>query len=333
MNLLNCLGVGTVSSTKDTNTNEIMVYLPGFFPNADGRVTTQVQEQEQVSVNASGDEVRSKTLTSNVVPAIWKNMGNNNRLTSPDVREGSQVAIYQVTGQNTYYWTLDGVNAETFRLETVVYGWSASPQLSENTPFDVNNFYTMKVSTHDGLVALRTSQANGELSAFDVQIDGMAGRMSVGASQGSMFVVDDTDQTFTYRNKPGSVVRVDKKKMSIFVPEQLNLFATEQLNIRTKELNIQAELMQVDVKLTKWLGRIEHTGDTEQHGDYTQTGDYNLTGDIDQTGDMNQTGDLTSTGTITGMTDVTTATISLNFHLTTGVRGGNDISGPPMPGG
>lgn len=332
MNLFNCLGVGTVSSTKDTNTNEIMVYLPGFFPNADGRVTTNVQESEQVSQNANGDEVRSKTLTSNAVPAIWKNMGNNNRLSSPDVREGSQVAIYQVSGQNTYYWTLDGVNAETFRLETVVYGWSGSPQLSENTPFDVNNFYTMKVSTHDGLMAVRTSQANGELSAFDIQVDAMAGRMSVGASQGSTFVIDDTDQSFTYSNKPGSVVRVDKKKMTILVPDQLNLFAKEQINIRTKEINIQAEAMNVDVKLTKWLGRIEHTGDTQQVGDYTQEGDYFLEGDIQQTGDMNQIGDITSTGLITGLTDVMTAMISLNFHLTSGVQGGNGVSSVPLPG-
>ena len=326
MNLLNCLGVGTVAGTKDTNTNEIMVYLPSLFPTADGRVTTDVKEVERVSLNAEGAEVRSRQLHSNTIPATWKNMGDNNRLTSPDVREGSKVAIYQVAGQNRYYWTLNGVNAETMRLETVMWGWSASPEVSENAELDVDKFYMMKVSTHDGVMGLRTSQANNEVSAFEIQINAMEGNINIGGSNGSQVFVDDANQKFVYKNEPGSVIMVDKKKATFYLPEQLNLFTEETINIKTKELNIEAKTCNVDIGLTRWKGRIEHTGDSAQTGDHDQKGDYT------QDGDTERTGNSTTSGTVIGTTDVTTALISLNTHVTTGVRGGNDLSGPPAPG-
>lgn len=319
MNLLNCLGTGIVSSTKDTNTNEIMVYLPGFFPGAEGRVQTNAVEVENVAVNDSGDRVSAKTMRSNAVPATWRNMGDNNRITAPDVREGSQVAIYQIAGQNRYYWTLDGVNANTFRLETVFYGWSANPNVNEEADFDIDNFYIFKVSTHDGLIALRTSMANKEKTAFDVQINTKDGLISVAGNEGNYFVMDDMRHSLSYQNADGSIVDIEKEKMSVQVPDSINLFADKTVNIKTKTINIQAEEMNVDVGLTRWKGRIEHTGDTAQAGDYEQQGDF------DQTGDTNRKGASTSTGIVHSASDVTSR-ISLNNHVHPGVQNGNGVT-------
>ena len=331
MSLFQCLGMGTVTSTKDTNTNEIMVYVPALFPTAEGRLTTNVETVQKKSLNAAGETVTSDLMRSNAVPAIWKNMGDNNRLTSPDVREGSQVAIYHILGGNQLYWTTSGVNAETFRLETVINGWSANPNLSENTPFDVDNFYMMKVSTHEGLMAVRTSQANGEATVFDVQIDAKNGRVSVGGGNQSMFVIDDVEESLTYTNKSKSIARIEKKVATIKVDDAINLFSVEQLNIKTKTLRLQAEEAFIDIKKTKWLGDVEHTGDTEQVGDYTQEGDFDQTGDYTQVGDTMREGNSTTSGVVTGVEDVIAPPISLRFHKTSGVRGGPDTSSVPVP--
>lgn len=317
-------------STKDTNTDEVMVYCPALFPTAEGRLTAESKEVEHTGVNASGEEVKHKNLRSNWVPAKWKNMGDNNRITSPDVREGSQVAIYHTIGGNQLYWTTAGVNQETMRLETVIYGWSGSPQLDENTPHNVDNFYQMKVSTHEGLIAVRTSQANGEATKFDVQIDAMAGRVSVGGANQSMFVIDDVEESLTYSNKSLSVVRIIKKIATINVDDAINFFSLLGLNIKTKKIQVQAEEAYLDIKKTYWLGDIEHTGNTEQVGDYTQEGDLTQTGDYTQTGDMNQTGNIESSGTVTGLTDVITPPVSLRTHVHIGVETGNGESGPPV---
>jgi len=329
---MHCIGIGVVAATKDTNTDQILVYIPNLFPNADGRVSANPKQVERTSVNAQGEQVKSNLLHSNVLPAYWKNMTDTNRTTSPDVREGSKVAIYQAPGQNKLYWTLDGVNTETFRLETVFYNWSASPEVSENTPGDINNTYQMKVSTHEGLMALRTSQANGEKVAFDIQINAMDGTMQFGGSEGGFIVWDELNHTFSYSNADGAVFKVDKKTMTVFMPKLLQLFAEEGINIKTKLLQLQADQVDADVKLTRWKGDWEHTGSTKQVGDYEQTGDFTQEGDYDQTGDTNRTGNSTSTGIVQGLTDVQTATVSLNLHVHAGVENGDGETTPPVPG-
>jgi hypothetical protein len=328
---MHCIGIGVVAATKDTNTDQIFVYIPSMFPNADGRISANPKQVERTSLNAQGEEVKSNLLHSNVLPAVWKNMTDGNRTSSPDVREGSKVAIYQVPGQNKLYWTLDGVNVDTMRLETVFYNWSASPEVSENTPGDINNTYQMKVSTHEGLMALRTSQANGEKVAFDIQINAMDGVLHLGGSENGFIVWDELNHSFTYTNADGAVFKVDKKSMTVVMPDTLNLFIEKNINIKTETLKLQAKLIQADVELTQWKGRWEHTGDVAQIGDYTQTGNFTQEGDYEQTGDTNRTGNSTSTGVVRGLTDVQTATVSLNLHEHAGVQNGEGITTPPIP--
>jgi len=333
MNIMHCIGIGVVAATKDTNTDQIFVYIPSLFPHADGRISANPKQVERTSVNAQGEQVKSNLLHSNVLPAVWKNMTDSNRTSSPDVREGTKVAIYQVPGQNKLYWTLDGVNTETMRLETVFYNWSASPEVSENTPGDINNTYQMKISTREGLMALRTSQANGEKVAFDIQINAMDGVMQFGGSENGYIVWDELNHSFTYSNADGAIFKIDKKTLTAVMPELINLFATKGINIKTELLQLQAERFDADVKLTRWKGDWEHTGNTKQTGDYEQTGDFTQIGDYDQTGDTNRTGNSTSTGIVQGLTDVQTATVSLNIHGHIGVENGDGVTGPPVGGG
>lgn len=308
MNLLDCIGVGVVAGTKQTNTDEILVYLPGFFPGAEGRTRAAVVETETIGYNSAGEEVRSQTLRSNVVGATWKRTGDSNRLTSPDVREGTKVALYNVKGQNNYFWTLEGVNQETFRLESVIYGWSANPNVDENTPFSVDDYYMMKVDTRTGLVSLRTSMANGEKTRFDIQVDAAEGVISLVGNEESYLKFDDVNRSFSYSNRDGSYLEIDKKVMTAYLPQQLNLFADVDINIKTKTLNLQSEEMNVDVGLTRWKGRIERTGDTEQ------------------TGDIKRTGTSHTTGLVSTDTDFKSPTITQETHVHGNVQNGRDVT-------
>lgn len=333
MNLINYLGIGTVTATKQTDTDEAMIYLPSMSPSADGRAVATVKTVEKKSVNAYGEETTSTSLSSNSFPAKWSAMGDSNRITPPDVREGSKVAIYQVDGQNTYYWTTFGVNAATMRLETVIYGFQANPATGDDTPFNIENFYTLTVSTHEGFFALRTTQANGEKAAFEVKVDGMNGKIMVGGSHKNYMVMDDVERSYTYTNADKSVFNVNRKKITMMAQDSITVNGLEQFNILTKIFNLQCERIavkadsaEIRIGKTKWIGEINHTGD------YIQTGDYRQSGDYTQRGNMTQTGNITSTGTIKGLTGVTTALNSLDLHFHGGVQNGNGVTTMPVPG-
>lgn len=334
MNLINFLGIGTVAATKQTNTHEIMVYLPSMAPAADGRVVATVKEVEKKGVNAYGEETSSTVLTSNTFPAVWNSMGEANRITSPDVREGSKVAIYQVSGQNNYYWTTFGVNANTMRLETVIQGFSANPNIGDDAPFNIDNFYTMTVSTHDGFAAFRTTKQNKEKTTFEIKVDGKAGKVMIGGGFKNFFVLDDIQRSMTYVNADGSVFNVDRKTITASADdsitwqgkEQIN-FLTKNFNLKCKQISIEADTAEIRIGETKWIGNIEQKGNYNQQGNYEQKGNY------DQTGNMDQKGNITSSGVITGMTDVKTAMVSLNVHFHGGVQNGNGVTSTPIPTG
>lgn len=331
MSLLQFLGVGQVAATKDTNTNDIMVYLPSMFPHAEGRVAAKVEQVERKSKNAFGEDVSSNTLKSNAIPATWKRMDDSNRITSPDVREGTPVAIYTVQGGNTYYWTLDGVNPNTFRMESVMWGWSANPNLDANADFNVDNFYVMKVDTRTGIMTARTSMANGEPTRFDVILDGQNGTISWAGNEGSYLKFDDMERSFTYTNRDGAVFNIVKQICNLYLPDKFNLFADNEVNIKTKTLRIQAQEAFIDILLTKWKGDKEHTGNTQQVGNYKQEGNFDQTGMYTHTGDVDRTGNTVSTGTVIGLTDVRTAVISLNLHIHAGVENGDGVTSTPLP--
>lgn len=326
MNLINWLGVGKVTSTKNTNTKEIMVHLPSQAPTADGRGLTQVETKTETSLNAAGEEETSTTMVSNVVPAEWSSLGEPNRKTAPDVREGSSVAVYQVSGQNKYYWTTYGFSAETHRLETIVWGYSSNPSIDENTPFSVDDYYTVTVDTRSAVMSVRTSQANNEKSALEVRIDGGKGRVDFTGSSKSILCFDDHERSLTYRNKDNSVFSINKKKFLAVCEDSCTFNPTESFNLVTKVLNIQVKTVNVKaseaniaIPITNWEGDVKLKGNIDQEGD------------VNQQGDFTQTGDSTSTGIVKGMTDVQTATVSLNTHMHPGVENGDGITAAPAP--
>jgi hypothetical protein len=159
----------------------------------------------------------------------------------------------------------------------------------------------------------------------------MDGVMHFGGSENGFIVWDELNHSFTYSNADGAIFKIDKKSLTAVMPELINLFATKGINIKTELLQLQADQIDADVKLTRWKGDWEHTGNTKQTGDYTQTGDFTQTGDYDQTGDTNRTGNSTSTGIVKGLTDVQTATVSLNLHEHGAVQNGEGFTSPPIP--
>lgn len=320
MNLINWLGVGTVAATKQTNTKEIMVHVPKNSPMADGRTVATTETKEESAINANGEPIKVNTLISNVRPAVWNSFGEPNRLTAPMVREGSQVSLYQVGGQSTLYWTTSGFSAETHRLETIIWGFQANPSLDENTEFNVDNFYTFTMDTAKGEASLRTSQSNGEKSGFEVRVSGQTGRIEMVGTNKSAMILDDFNSKFIYTNKEQTLIGVDKKKVSIIAPDSVLFNGDESVSILTKvfnlqatEINIKAATANIAIGKTHWEGEV------------------NLKGKLNHDGSTKQTGSTVSEGTIQGLTAVKSSLNDLDQHGHTGVRGGNDVSGPPLP--
>lgn len=299
MNVLNFVGTSIVANTKQTNTDEIFVYNPLLFPSAEGGVNLDVARIKNEAVDANGKKVTSDMLKTNkTVPATWKPIGEPNRLTSPDVREGTPVALYQFMGDDEYYWTTFGFASDTMRLETIIYGWNGMPQIKEKSEFDLSKFYTMTISPRDGMMSLRNSNANGEATIIETTFNYMAGHFTMAGAQKSLLIFDDVNHSFTYHNAEESVLTVAKDKIYGFAKGGIMLQTDEAISLQAKQLLMDAESMLINI-----------SGSTEINCPETQhNGNFSVDGTIDSTGN------IVSQSTVQGMQGVKTKTIDTDKH-------------------
>lgn len=275
MNVIQFLGQATVAVNKNTNSKDIMVYLPRYSPEASGAVRANNSEVTVEGQDASGNVVRASSLRSNTVPAVWRSMGEPNRVTAPDVREGTPVLLYTIAGTDKYYWTTWGMNLVTHKLETVMWGWSANPELGTDYEFDLENYYTMLISTHTGEVRLRTTDKNSEATTWDININGKEGYLSIVGGEESILNINDVEHSLTYVNKDGSSFCIDKEDMFIKIPDSLNVEIGKQIEIYTQIMRLYIkEKLIVNCPETIWIGNIT------QQGEYKQKGNYSLEGGI-----------------------------------------------------
>ena len=130
---------------------------------------------EEIDIKGKDGEIQdyqNKAKYTKTIEATWLALHQANRLTSPDVRRGDKVQVYRLGDSNVFYWDVLDNYTKIRRLETVVYGYSATK--TEDVYMNPDNTYVQGVSTQEKLVTLiYTSKdpSNGEKYRYGIFID------------------------------------------------------------------------------------------------------------------------------------------------------------------
>lgn len=323
MNVLECYGVGVVAMDKDTDSDEIQVYLPLHFPEADGEVTTTAETKNTATESPTGDASSSTTLQSNTVPAKWMAL-NTNRVTSPDVRVGSKVVVYKFQGTNKYLWTYFGMDG-TLRLETVIYAFSASPKVDENTPVTPDNYYIFMISSHKKMIQLVTGQGNGEPTSYVISLDTGQGQFGIVDGENNILSINSMEHAFSFINDEKSFLNIEKKDITLSCERNMLLKGKEKIDMQCTDLSIKADnSIKINTKKTTWTSpEILIKGNITHEGNYNQKGSYSVEGPVAIQGSFSQMG---GAGSVDG--GWTIDGVNYLGHQHTGVRSGGDTSGP-----
>lgn len=323
MNVLECYGVGVVAMDKDTDSDEVQVYLPLHFPEADGEITTTAETKKVDTESPTGDASSSTTLQSNTVPAKWMAL-NTNRVTSPDVRKGSKVVVYKFQGTNKYLWTYFGMDG-TLRLETIVYAFSASPKIDENTPVTPENYYIFMISSHKKMIQLVTGQGNGEPTSYVISLDTGNAQFGIVDGENNILSINSMEHAFSFINDEKSFINIEKKDITLSCEQNMILKGKEKINMQCTDLSIKADnSIKIDTKKSTWVSpEIYIKGNITHEGNYNQKGNYSIEGNTAMQGSLNQFG---GSGTVSG--GWTIDGVNYLGHNHTGVRSGGDKSGP-----
>jgi hypothetical protein len=177
----------------------------------DGEIKSNPSLVENKGVDRTGQQFGSSVAVDQTVSATWLPFSTN-RVTSPDVRRGERVYLWQAANDDKYYWTIAGLDDDKRRLETVIYAFNANPSAGG---LDLSNCYYLEVSAHNKSVTFETSTANGEAHAYTLQINTGESVITIQDDAGNYFQLDSDEQKLTLMNQAQSHVILDKTKINI----------------------------------------------------------------------------------------------------------------------
>lgn len=233
--------VGIVAANKALSSDVIEVTPIEELSMLDGEIDGVNLNVGSKGTNAAGEAYETNVATNMAIQATWLKLSCSNRLTSPDVRRGAQVIIYQFGDSDKYYWTTLLDDSKLRKLETVIWGISATSDESA-TP-NPSNMYYFEISSHSKLVTFHTSQANGEPWGYDIQINTDKGYVVIEDTAGNFFKLDSSATSLTMKNVNGSIVDITKDICTITTPAEVN--------ITTKRYTLKADNCTTEATTTK----------------------------------------------------------------------------------
>lgn len=236
------------------------------LPFLDGELTGQANQETVKGETSTGGSYETMLQTTNAITATWFPLGGGgNRRTSPDVRRGAIVAIYQFANADVYFWATLMDDAKFRKLETVVWGISATRD--ENALPGPDNMYYFEISSHTKKVTFHTSQADGEPFGYDIQLDTQYGSFQIRDTKGNIFSLDTKENRLEMINADGSFIDMNKTILKIFTKDNVEI---ETKNYKLNCENSDTQATAVTLKAT--TQDIEAT--TVHKGNFTLIGNF-----------------------------------------------------------
>lgn len=273
--------LGIVARNKPLNSIDIEVTPIEDAPMLDGEVTDNVTTLNASGVDASGASYKLEMDTTVSIRATWLPVSQGNRMTPPDVRRGEQVMIYRFGDADKYYWDTLRNDLRFRKLETVIYGFSATTD--EDAKPDETNTYVIEISSHEKHIRIHTSQANGEPFGYDIKLDTGNGTFKLIDTIGNVISLDSGEHSWHIENASGSFVDMTKHVLTMQTAERIDM-TTKATTLATETLDIKASSSATLTTETNTItATTTHNGDTTHVGNTLHQGNIALQGVIGQT--------------------------------------------------
>lgn len=250
---------GVVAKNKDLDSHLIEVVAAEVTPFYDGELTDFITKIKAKGEDHDKKSFETEVETTNSIKANWLSFTDTNRMSSPDVRRGEEVAIWRFGDADQYWWTTLQQDAKLRRLETVIYGYCNLRE--ENTAMDHTNMYWIEISTHRKVIRLHTAKNDGEPYEWDIQLDTKKGTFTIDDNDGGYFFYDAINRHFKMENKDTSYFEINKKEATLFTPDKVTINtsdfevnASKSIKFTTKDYKLNT--IKYQVKASKWFTQV-----------------------------------------------------------------------------
>lgn len=228
--------IGVVAENKAMSTHVIQVVPTEVLPMTDGELKSNPTPLEASGVNASGEDYTLSLELDNAIEATWLRW-NTNRQTSPDVRRGERVLIWQYADTDKFYWTSLGMDNHYRKLETVRYAISATRDETDNE-LRADNTYSVELSSHNKAITFKTSNADGEPHTYTLQVNTKDGVVVITDDIGNYLQLESQENRITFNNADDTKVTLDKKELHAYAKDYCKIHIDGPAHLVAPEIHL-----------------------------------------------------------------------------------------------
>lgn len=211
--LLRHVSQGIVAENKPMSSNKILVTPIESLMMLDGELKSNPTKMETEGQDAAGKVYKTSVLTDTAVEAEWYPGDAGFRKSSPDVRRGERVELYQYGDTDKFYWKALGADSDKRKLETIVWGLSGTQDEAKDST-QRENMYWIEMSTHTGAITLHTSKQNGEHCIYAIQINTKDGRILITDDLGNEIDFDSAATNISIKNAKGTMFELNQQDIN-----------------------------------------------------------------------------------------------------------------------
>jgi len=235
VSMFRCVMIGTAAENKKLGSDELIITPHEKLSFLDGEIVERVDPLEYEGQNSDGKAVAGSAFVSTNLTAKW--LPSTNRRTPPDVQRGEMVKVWQFGSNDEYFWTSLGKDDKLRRLETVVIGIAANPNMDQDG-LDLENMYFLEISSHQKTITLSTSQKNGEFCTYDFQFDLANGKVVLQDNLGNYGFLDSKNVHIKLQNQLGTFFELNRQDINGYAPKNIYLEAVNNVDVKAKKITL-----------------------------------------------------------------------------------------------
>ena len=197
--------------------NKIRVTLSTITPLMKGHLVNNPLPMKKIYTDALNRTITSKGTHNNNVIATYYST-DTYRKSPPDVQRGEHVWVWQNGDKKVWYWepfTQDSISSR--RLETVVQAVNADkPTGKDSNEFNETNTYYVENSSHNKTFTISTSDKNGEVTTYMIQINAGKGSLFLKDGFNNFIEINSKDTIVWMKNACGTMYKMDKNNIEVF---------------------------------------------------------------------------------------------------------------------
>ena len=218
---------GTAAADLIRDSKLLYVICPDILPHStQGDLAPGKETATLTTTGRNGVSVHTNITSANHLEATWA--GESFLRYAPMIKKGEPVEVFYNTDDETIYWRTSPFGQSSRTTDRLCFSVSASPTNTDPSKTDAQT-YSCEVNTIDQKISIRTSQANGEATAFRFEADLKAGKwystdnLSDTDTQSANRVYMDTGATsgkpcYQVNLKTGICLQMLEKDLHITVP-------------------------------------------------------------------------------------------------------------------